>query len=44
VSVGLYVVAIAASFVSRWVSLAIYWAVAIVWLVPDRRIEKVIAE
>jgi uncharacterized membrane protein len=44
VSVGLYVVAIGASFVSRWVALAIYWAVAIMWLVPDRRIEKVIAE
>jgi uncharacterized membrane protein len=44
VSVGLYVVAIGASFASRWVALAIYWAVAIMWLVPDRRIERVIAE
>jgi uncharacterized membrane protein len=44
VSVGLYIVAIGASFASRWVALAIYWAVAIMWLVPDRRIEKVIAE
>jgi uncharacterized membrane protein len=44
VSVGLYAVAIGASFASRWAALAIYWAVAIMWLVPDRRIEKVIAE
>jgi hypothetical protein len=29
--------------VSRWAGLAIYWCVAIMWLLPDRRIEKKVA-
>jgi uncharacterized membrane protein len=43
-SVLLYVVAIALSFVSCRGALAIYAAVAIMWLVPDRRIEKAVAD
>jgi uncharacterized membrane protein len=43
-SVALYLAAIGLSFVNRWLGLAIYWGVAIMWLVPDRRIEKVVAE
>ena len=39
-SVVMYVVAIAASFANRWVALAIYWGVALVWLIPDPRIER----
>jgi hypothetical protein len=39
----LYVVAIALAFVSPWISLAIYALVAVMWLIPDRRIEQVIA-
>ena len=39
----LYVVAIALAFVSPWISLAIYALVAVMWLIPDRRIEHVIA-
>ena len=35
-----YAVAIPLAFVERRVSIAIYVAVALVWLVPDRRIEK----
>jgi uncharacterized membrane protein len=42
VSVALYVTAIALAFVNRWLSLALYVAVAVMWLVPDRRIEKVL--
>jgi len=42
VSVALYVAAIALAFVNRWLSLALYVAVAVMWLVPDRRIEKVL--
>ena len=38
-----YLVAIAAAFVQTWISLAIYVGVAIVWLIPDRRIERVSA-
>jgi len=29
------------SFRLGWLSLALYVAVALIWLVPDRRIEKV---
>jgi uncharacterized membrane protein len=42
-SPALYLVAIAAAFASQWVSLAIYAAVAIIWFVPDRRIERALA-
>jgi len=37
-----YVVAIALSPVVPWLSLATYFAVAAVWLIPDRRIERVL--
>jgi uncharacterized membrane protein len=40
ISVVIYVLAIPFSFVNSWVSGALYVAVAIMWLVPDRRIEK----
>ncbi|MEX2555798.1 MAG: TMEM175 family protein [Actinomycetota bacterium] len=36
----LYSVAIAFAFVSRWVSVGLYVFVALMWLVPDRRIES----
>jgi hypothetical protein len=32
------------AFVSRWLAGALYVAVALMWLVPDRRIERVLAE
>jgi uncharacterized membrane protein len=39
----MYMVAIPmALFVSRWIAGALYVAVALLWLVPDRRIERVI--
>ncbi|WP_213777383.1 TMEM175 family protein [Caballeronia sp. dw_276] len=41
-SVVLYLVAIAASFWEPWVAAALYAVVAVVWLVPDRRVEKVL--
>lgn len=40
----LYIAGIALAFVSSWLSIAIYILVAVIWLVPDRRIEKVINE
>jgi len=43
VSVGIYAVAILFCFVDSWVSGGLYLLVAIMWLVPDRRIEKLIA-
>ena len=39
-----YLIAIPLAFYLPWLSLAIYVGVALVWLVPDRRIEKVLAE
>jgi len=42
ISPVLYLIAIALAFVLPWVSVALYAAVAVVWLVPDRRIEKVL--
>jgi uncharacterized membrane protein len=44
VSPLLYSIAIAFAFVSRWVSVCIYVFVALMWLVPDRRIESLYAE
>ena len=40
VSVVLYAAAIPLAFVSRWIADAIYVAVVLMWLVPDRRIES----
>jgi uncharacterized membrane protein len=39
----LYLTAIPLAFVSHWIAQAIYVAVALMWLVPDRRIERAIA-
>jgi uncharacterized membrane protein len=39
-SLVMYAMAIAISFVNRWVGLAIYWGVALIWLIPDPRIER----
>lgn len=37
-----YVVGVGLAFVAPWAAIAIYVAVAVVWLVPDRRITRVI--
>jgi uncharacterized membrane protein len=42
-SPAMYAVAIPAAFASTWISLGLYVAVALIWLVPDRRIEKTLA-
>ncbi len=42
ISVVVYAVAIACSFFNEWISMALYVAVAMMWFVPDRRIEKVL--
>ena len=42
ISVLLYAVAIPLAFVYRWAAEAIYVLVALIWLVPDRRIEKLL--
>ena len=43
-SLLLYAAAIPLAFVNQWISQALYVAVALMWLVPDRRIEKVLSE
>ncbi|CAN5668679.1 hypothetical protein BH10BDE1_BH10BDE1_16090 [soil metagenome] len=40
ISVIAYILAIGLSFVNSWISYSIYIVVAIMWLVPDRRIER----
>jgi uncharacterized membrane protein len=44
ISVVLYLAAVALAFVQAWISLAIYALVALMWLVPDRRFERLLAE
>ena len=36
----LYCLGIGLTFVDRWLGLAIYVVVALIWLVPDRRVER----
>ena len=38
----LYAVAILAAFRWQWISLSLYVTVALIWLIPDRRIENVL--
>jgi uncharacterized membrane protein len=41
-SLGAYVAAVPLAFVNPWISVALYIAVALIWFVPDRRIETVV--
>jgi uncharacterized membrane protein len=43
-SLALYVIAIAATTVAPWIAWVIFVAVALTWLIPDRRIERTLAE
>ena len=40
ISVVIYVAAILLCFVNRWIALGLYYLVAFLWLIPDRRIER----
>jgi uncharacterized membrane protein len=40
----LYLAAIPLAFVSPWIALGVYVFVALMWLVPDRRIESAVSE
>jgi uncharacterized membrane protein len=42
VSLALYVAAVLLAFVNGWIATAIYAGAAIMWLVPDRRIEATV--
>lgn len=39
-SIALYSAAVPLAFVNEWISLGMYFAVALIWFIPDRRIEK----
>jgi uncharacterized membrane protein len=43
-SPAVYVAAIPLAFASPWIASGLYTCVALVWLVPDRRIERVLAK
>ena len=43
ISVVIYVIAIPLAFASTWISGGLYVLVAIMWLIPDRRIERTLA-
>lgn len=40
ISIGFYLLGIGAAFLNTWLSVACYIIVAIMWLIPDKRIEK----
>lgn len=44
ISLVIYAVAILLSLLNPWIAFALYVCVAIMWFIPDRRIEKVFAE
>jgi uncharacterized membrane protein len=39
-SLAMYALSIPLAFVHPWIAIGLYIAVALMWLVPDRRIEK----
>ncbi len=44
VSLLLYLIAIPSAFLHQWIAGALYVLVALIWLIPDRRIERALAE
>ena len=41
-SLVIYASAIPLAFLNRWISLTLYFVVAVMWLIPDRRIERIL--
>jgi len=44
ISIVIYIAALLLAFVNSWIAYALYGLVALMWLVPDRRIEKTIIQ
>ncbi|MGB7873010.1 MAG: TMEM175 family protein [Anaerolineales bacterium] len=44
ISLAIYLLAIPLAFVSSWIAGGLYVAVAVMWLIPDRRIERTLPE
>jgi uncharacterized membrane protein len=38
----LYLIAIPSAFIREWIAGALYVIVALIWLIPDRRIERML--
>jgi uncharacterized membrane protein len=43
-SVVIYAVAVIISYFCSWVGFGLYWVVALIWIIPDTRIEKKVTE
>jgi len=43
ISLALYAAAIPLTFINRWIAVALFALVALMWLVPDRRIEGLVS-
>jgi uncharacterized membrane protein len=43
-SLSIYIAGIATAFLSTWISMALYITVAVIWFIPDSRIEKRLKE
>ncbi len=44
ISLVIYCAGILLAFVNQWIALALYFAVGAIWLIPDRRFERVLKE
>ena len=44
ISLVFYGVAVPLAFVHRWLAIGLYVTVALIWLIPDKRIERVLTE
>lgn len=44
ISIIIYLAAILLAFINRWIGFGLYVFVALMWFIPDRRIERVITE
>ena len=43
-SIVFYAIAIPAAFFRPWIEIVLYVGVALMWLIPDRRIERIVEE
>lgn len=44
ISLICYLISIPLAFVNQWISVALYILVAMIWLIPDKRIEKILRD
>jgi uncharacterized membrane protein len=42
VSLSIYLIAIPLAYVRPWIAIAMYVAIALLWFIPDRRIESMV--